>query len=209
MKNIIEHRQWLTAHEITQLESIVRHWPCEPFRPDYGRFPGQLIANQHWHEWQDGDALSLLLSDKMTAVLGAHKIVEVDYVELFLPWDIHCESDRPIKGSELWYSMLVPLHDCASRTFIFDQTSQDCNHFYVYKKNNSPVPNPIDIDFWNENLSHCWDEDRLYLTVRYVGHEWRKGDALFFKRNHFHCSDNFHLRMTEPKRFLQILTDRA
>jgi hypothetical protein len=207
MNDIQEYQQWLTSDQIGQIERIVSTWNATPFVPTNGRFPNQLIANQHWHQWNDNDELAQLLKEKMTSVLGNHRVVEVDYVELFLPWDIHGEADREIKGSDHWYTMIIPFDNYPSRTIVFDQTSTEYNHFYLYKQAHQPVEYAVDLAFWNENLSHCWDEDRQYLSLKYVGHEWRRGDAMFFKRIHFHSSDNFHLRMQGPKRFLQILTD--
>lgn len=207
MRDIQEYRQWLTSAEVTQLEQLTSTWQVTPFVPNNGRFPNQLIANQHWHTWNDHDALGQLLKSKMESVLGNHKVVEVDYVELFLPWDIHGEAKREIKGSDRWYTMIIPFGNYPSRTIVFDQASAEYNHFYLYKQNHTVSNYPVNLDFWNENLSHCWEEDRQYLSLKYVGHEWQRGDAMFFKRVQFHSSDNFHLRMTGPKRFLQILTD--
>lgn len=207
IRDIQEYSKWLNDAQIDQLKNIVATWNKVPFVPTNGKFPNQLIANQHFHIWDDNDELSALLKDKLESVIGKHKVVEVDYVELFLPWDIHGEAIRDLKGSAPLYTVIIPLDDYPSRTIIFDQTSKDYNHFYLYKRDNLPTATPVSKDFWDENLSHCWDEDRLYLSLKYVGHQWSKGDALFFKRIHFHSSDNFHLRMQGPKKFLQILTD--
>jgi hypothetical protein len=207
MTNIKYFNQWLDSSEVDRIENFVSTLKKDPFVPEYGRFPNQLIANQHWHEWNDHDDLGQILKTKIEQIIGPHLVVETDFVELFLPWDIHSECDRPTKGSGSYYTIIIPFDAYPSRTVIFDQTAMDSNHFYIYKKNNQILDNPVDIEFWNENLSHCWPEDREYLSVRYVSEPWCKGDALFFPRTHFHASDNFHLRMQGPKRFLQILTD--
>jgi len=208
MKDIFEIPDWVSSAELNEIANIVKDWERVDFRPDYGRFPGELIATQRWHTWNNNDELGLLLKERMNQVLGENiKVVEVDYVELCLPWDIHSESSRPLKGSSTWYTFIIPLESYESRTIIFDQTAPDYNDFYKYKELNEKCSHPIDLNFWNDNLSHCWDEDREYLSLKYVGQNWKAGSTLFFKRNLFHSSDNFHVRQIGPKKFLQVLVD--
>jgi len=209
MNDIFEINNWVSSSELDKIAKIVSHWPRVEFRPDYGRWPGELIAVQSWHTWNDHDELSTLLKSRMHQVLGKNlKVVEVDYVELHLPWDIHSEAVRPIKGSNPWYTFIIPLHSYNSRTMIFDQSSVEFNDFYKFKATNSKCAVPIDKEFWQENLSHCWDEDREYLSLKHVSQPWQAGNTVFFKRNLFHASDNFHTKSIGPKKFLQILTDQ-
>jgi hypothetical protein len=211
MKDVFEIQNWVSPEEINQIAEIASEWDRVEFRPDYGRWPGELIAIQSWHTWNDHDALGQLFKNRMTRLLGYNiKVVEVDYVELYLPWDIHSEGTRPEKGSAPWYTFVIPLESYpGSRTMIFDQTSDEYNDFYRYKQSNPKAKMPVDIKFWEDNLSHCWDEDREYLSLKYASRDWTAGDTLFFKRNLFHSSDNFHTRNIGPKKFLQILTDLA
>lgn len=210
MNDVFEIKNWVSADEIDQLVQIVQTWTPVEFCPDYGRWPGQLIARQHWHVWNDQDDLARLLKPRMNQVLGNNlKIVEVDYVELYLPWDIHSEAERPEKGSAPWYTFIIPFENYNSRTMVFDQGSFEFNDFYKYKNISERLENPVDLDFWRQNLSHCWDEDREYLSLQHVSQPWTAGTAVFFKRNFFHASDNFHTRDIGPKKFLQILTDLA
>ena len=206
MKDIYELDHWVTADEIQQVIAITDEWEKVPYIAKEGKFPNQLIATQSWHKWNSTDALGQLLGKKMTDVIGTHQVIEVNCVELYLPWDIHCDYIRKDKYRVPYYSLLLPLESCTSRTVFFDQTA-DYNDFWKYKKLNQPVENPVDLDFWNNNLSHCWDEDRLYLSLKYVSHNWEAGNAVFFKRDLFHSSDNYHTRNSRPKKFLTILTD--
>jgi len=208
MKDVQEFHHWISSEEVSKIESIVSSWTTVPFVPTNGRFPNQLIANQHWHQWDDKDDLGQLLGDKIKSVIGPYRVVETDYVELFLPWDIHSEGFREADSVDLkkLCSIIIPFGDYPSRTIIFDQTGDGYNDFYLYKKKGVRAEHPINKDFWDANLSHCWDDDREFVSLKYVGQEWHRGDAMFFKRIHFHSSDNFHLRITYPKRFLQIIT---
>lgn len=206
MKDIYELNQWITADEIQQLIAITSEWKKIDYTAKEGKFSNQLVATQSWHRWNNTDELGQLLGKKIIDVIGPHRVIEVDYVELYLPWDIHCDYVREDKGRVPYYSLLIPLESYESRTVFFDQTA-DYNDFWKYKKSNQPIENPVDLDFWNKNLSHCWDDDRLHLSLKYVSHNWRAGNAIFFKRELFHSSDDYHTRNSHPKKFLQILTD--
>lgn len=207
MTRIIEQHKWLNSNEVEQLNRIVSKWTQIDFVQTQGRWPGQLVARQAFHDWDNSDSLSNLLSQRMQDLIGKHQVVEVDYVELHLPWDVHCDYDRTEKGSDIYYAILIPLQDYpSSRTILFDQTG-NYNGFYMYKQSNPKTNKPVDLDFWKANLSHCWDDDREYLSLRYVGQPQFAGDVIAFPRNIWHSSDNFHTRINGPKRFLQILTD--
>lgn len=210
MKDIFEIANWLSLEEVDQVLSITKNWEKIPFAPDYGRWPGQLISEQSWHDWNDQDQLGQLIGARLKQAVGENiKVVEVNYQQLHLPWDVHADLSRNCQGSCPWYTIAIALEDYASRTIIFDQSSVGYNDFHVYKKSNKKTEHPVDLDFWNANLSHCWDEDREYLSLRYVSQEWRAGNAIFFNRRFMHSSDNFHTRKVGPKKFLQILVDLA
>ena len=172
-----------------------------------GVFKGKLISQQLKLEKLDTPCVSEMLS-KIRQVFDQPVIFkEINYQILHLPWDIHSdwfESD----GSESYYNLLIPLEDADSRTIIFDQRSNHTNHFYLYKQANPKVQDPIPQDFWDENLSMCWPQDREYLTLKYVCPYQRKGQLVAFKRDYYHSSDSFHLRGVKPKHFIQILVDK-
>jgi hypothetical protein len=210
MKDVFEIASWLNSDELVNLNKIVNSWEPVDFKPNYGRWPGELIAVQHWHTWSDTDELADLLKEKLVAVLGDNlKIVEANYLDLYMPWDIHSEGSRPVKGSAPGYSVVIPLGDYQSRTIVFNECSDEYNDFYKYKDSNPKCILPISTEFWEDNLSHCWDEDREYLSIKYVSQDWRAGDTLFLRRRLFHSSDHFHTRGIKSKRFLQIVTDVA
>jgi hypothetical protein len=209
MNNIIELKSFLSSEEVQLLNDIVKTWTPIDYIQQQGRWPGELVAKQSFHIWDPSDQLADMLTDRINSLIGQHKVVEVTYSQLYLPWDIHCDYDRTEKGSEIYYAVLIPLQDYpCSRTILFDQVA-NYNHFYMYKQTGPKAHNPVDIDFWKNNLSHCWDDDREYLSLRYVGQPQFAGDLIAFPRNVWHSSDDFHTRMTGPKRFLQILTDKV
>lgn len=210
MKDIFEIENWVSVDELNRISKIANNWIPVEFRPNYGRFSNELIAIQRWHTWNNSDELGVLLNDRMQQVFGNNlKVIEVDYLELYLPWDIHSEGHRLDQGSDIGYTVIIPMDDYRSRTIVFNQASGDYNDFYKYKQSGIKCEVPVDLTFWENNLSHCWDEDREYLSLKYVSQDWGAGNTMFFKRNLFHSSDNFHTRNVGPKRFLQVVVDPA
>jgi len=206
MNDIYELDHWVSKDELNTLSAFVSNLQKVEYVGREGKFANQLIATQSWHSWDATDQLGQILGPKMVDLIGEHKVVECNSVELFLPWDIHCDYTREVTGKLPYYSFLIPLESAPSRTILFDQVA-DYNDFWKYKKVNSHTAHPVDLDFWNKNLSHCWDDDRLYLSLKYVSQDWNAGSVIVFKRELFHSSDNYHLKSNKPKKFLQILTD--
>lgn len=178
-----------------------------------GIFKGSLIA------WQSQllnsniaiNGLDHVLDKTLELFKNTVKIVELSYVRLYLPWDIHCDMKRKNtinEESDPFYNVLIPLHDIDSRTIIFDQRSSGYNDFWKYKKENPQQSNPITQELWNKHLSMCWPEDRLWLTIKEILPAQQAGQLVAFKRDLFHSSDSFHLRNAGPKHFLQIILDK-
>jgi len=179
----------------------------EDFFDKVGVFKGKLISQQLKLTDIHTPCISEMLAKIRSVFDRPVMFKEINYQILHLPWDIHSdwfESD----GSESYYNLLIPLEDADSRTIIFDQRSNHTNHFYIYKQQNPKVEHPVSQDFWDKNLSMCWPEDRLYLTVKHACPYQRKGQLVAFKRDYYHSSDSFHLRGVKPKHFIQILVDK-
>jgi hypothetical protein len=205
LENFFDHALIDTAW--TELKSA---GPQVDFIDKHGVFKGQLISQQlHLEHITDigTPAMSVIL--KMIKEEFKEPILfrRVNYQTLHLPWDIHSDWTEADK-SESYYNLLIPLHDVDSRTIIFDQRSIGTKHFYKYKEMNAKLDQPIPQDFWDENLSMCWPEDREYLSVKFVCPYQRRGQLVGFKRDYYHSSDSFHLRGVGPKHFIQILVDR-
>jgi hypothetical protein len=206
---------WTPEHIATVWEELKQLTPGEQWVDQHGVFKGKLVAEQRY--LTDDDAVPLtrqVIEDIKAQFDEPTKAIEIDYVTLHLPWDIHndlnlASDDRDYHDSENpFYNILVPLHDVDSRTVIFDQCSTEYNYFYRYKEDNPKVENPVSVEFWNDNLSMCWPEDREWLTLKDTLPQ-RAGTMLAFKREFFHSSDSFHTRNVGPKHFIQIILDRV
>lgn len=177
---------------------------------EHGPFPNQLINEKIL--LSDNNLVRSLITKYLTKLLGDMSNYHVECIQynvLYLPWDVHSDlyPKRPLEGYKPFYNFLIPLHDVESRTIVFDQMSDIYCNFSDYKKTNKPVKAPIDKEFWQNNLSMCWDKDRFYLTLHSVLPYQRKGQMIGFDRRYFHSSDNFHTRGITKKEFLQVLVD--
>jgi hypothetical protein len=180
----------------------------EDFIATSGPFPGKLISkfvdlktseNIKWFE----DCLQPTVEQKLY-------INSLSLAKLYYPWDVHTDFYRNHCTSadrEPYYNFLIPLADCQSRTIIFDQWSTDSPNFSDYKNTHSKLETCVDQQFWQENLSMCWPEDRHYLNIKSDLPWQRRGQLIGFPSCYFHSSDSFHLRLAEPKVFVHIRTE--
>ena len=202
----------------------------EDFIDKWGIWKGQKVARQNFFRKFDNTTENDQYKDcpqSLQQVIG--KIIkffnqniiirEISYTQLFLPWDIHCDlTKEDIEGNDAYkstniaqykpfYNVLIPLHDVDSKTIMFNETSTEYNDFHLYKKNNPQSQNPVSEDIWNENLDMCWDEDRLWLSIKKILPNQNAGQFIAFRRHFFHSSDNFHKRKVPCKHFVQLLLD--
>lgn len=187
-------------YECAQLKSV-------DFVDQQGIFKNQLISKQtHIDPDAAGPCLNILL-DQIRLVFD-HNVAwnEIVYSQLFLPWDIHCDLNRP-NSTKPYFNLLIPFNSVNSRTIIFNEKSPGYNDFWKYKKNYTKQKNPVPESIWQEYLSMCWPEDREWLTIKEILPLQQAGQLIGFKREFWHSSDNFHLRGVEVKNFLQVLVD--
>ena len=129
------------------------------------------------------------------------------YYEMYLPYDIHTDYVRRYaEAGDPHHVLLIQLNDCDSRSIIFEENAT-YNDFHIYKEQNDHSSNPTPIDVWNKHLSHCWEHDREYTTLKEVGPTWKAGNLVSFNRSLFHSSDNFPANNVKVKKFIQLWTD--
>jgi len=197
--------------ELTTVNHVFDYCQSLPNGKDFidnvGIFKGLRIARQlRLHDLSDKN-LSYILNKTLSVFNNVAEITQVAYVQLYLPWDIHCDLIRQDSTSP-FYNVLIPLQDADSSTIVFNQQSSNYNEFYKYKATHPKEINPIDQTVWDQYLSMCWAEDRDWLSIKQILPKQRAGQLIAFKRNFFHSSDSFHLRQSTPKHFLQVILDK-
>jgi len=203
---------FFSEDELSVYESAIQtREPGTDHVAPYGPFANQLISN--YINFIDDEKSLNLTKLKFNSLFSNfetdYKISCLMRVKLFLPWDVH--NDLHLKavahGFSPLYNFLIPLEDVQSRTIVFDQFSSEYNDFHTYKSLHQPVEIPVDKDIWEENLSMCWPEDRLYLSLQKIMPYQRRGQLHAIARKQFHSSDNFHTRGIKHKSFIQVWVD--
>lgn len=208
--DFIEIHDFFTASDLAKFESVIAKLGTGVDRiVPHGPFANQLITNyldlngdlelRHWVSGFITDLLDLPIS-----------VESITRIKLFLPWDIHADFylDRCQPGFQPYYNFLIPLEDIDSATIIFDQCTDGSNDFSEYKQIHGKTEDPVDLEFWNDNLSMCWPHDREYVSLKHVMPRQRRGQLLGFPRRFFHSSDNFNVKHGKSKSFVQIRVDR-
>jgi hypothetical protein len=191
-----------------EIKELRKHIEPVDISYDYGVFPGQLMSNHVVAEgafrWWLGDKLKQSGYINQEFIVGGCNIVT-----LHKPFDVHTDYlYRYFWGGDTWLpfmNFIIPLTDTSSRTVVFDQYSdKDTYHFHLYKEDHEYLENPVSEEWWNEHCSHCWPEDRNYLTVKHTMPAQKRGMLTGIKSKFYHCSDHFHLNEPEPKGFIHL-----
>ncbi len=212
MKTHFSIENFFSCDDLSIYESAIeKHGPGVDRITPHGPFANQLISN-YVNIINDSDSLNLTklkLGSLFDNFENNYTISCLMRVKLFLPWDVHNDLHLKsvAKGFKPLYNFLIPLEDAKSRTIVFDQYSQEYNDFHTYKKLHQPIDNPVDQNIWEENLSMCWPEDRLYLSLQTIMPYQQRGQLHAIAREQFHSSDNFHTRGIQSKSFIQIWLD--
>ena len=210
MRAVIEQTGWLSELEAAEVLRLAQAWELVENVAATGKFAGTLMSRHSWSTYTESPGLADVVRNKVRDLIGDHdeSVTVFNYMELHYPWDVHIDytlHNVPRPENFPYYCLLIPLEDYDSRTIFFGELAK-YNEFSTFKQTNEPVSNPVDIEFWENNLSHCWPQDREFLSLRYVSKSFKAGNVVAFRRDMPHSSDNFHLSGAGPKRFLQIYT---
>lgn len=208
--DFIEIDAFFTESDLSRFETVIAGLgPGVDRVVPHGPFANQLITN-YLDLFVDPDLrdwVQRFMEDLFQSPVSVESITRI---KLFLPWDIHADFylERCRPGFQPYYNFLIPLEDIDSATVIFDQYTCGSNDFSEYKKAHGKTHAPVDLEFWNNNLSMCWPHDREYVSLKHVMPRQRRGQLLGFPRRFFHSSDNFNVKHGTSKSFVQVRVDR-
>ena len=200
---------FFSESDMQYLESVIDKAGPGTVQMGSGPFEGKKIAT-HISLINDAKASQFVLEKISKVVPESFSLTTFKNTILYLPWDVHSDFylNECKPGNRPHYNFLIPLDNVPSRTIVFNEFTDGNRHFYAYKEKNKPVENPVNEQFWNENLSMCWPHDREYLSIRKIMPYQKRGQLVAFGSQYFHSSDNFHTRFSEPKKFILIRTER-
>ena len=205
----IQIDNFLSALEIENIAELVynNHYEKTELIDKWGVWKGHLVTTQYWVAEDTLHDVFAPVYAKLQNILEEDFVIEKGQIlHSHLAYDVH--TDYYIKVDheaeelvgEPYYTLVIPFEDTNSSTVVFEQ-SADYNDFYIYKEKNTPIENCMSQEEWDKHCSHCWAEDRNYLTLDTVAN-WKQGKLIAFDRKRYHCSDNFTPHVDVKKAFV-------
>jgi len=138
---------------------------------------------------------------KNTVVARSH------ILESFYPYELHTDIGHAGSTNIGEYTILIPLDDYNSQTFVFNEYSTTSNEFEDFKKD---YTGDLKLKIPREDvlkLTHLHPKDVLHLSLK-EKFIWKKGNLFAFDRRYYHCSDNYLKSGHTSKRAILIFTEK-
>jgi hypothetical protein len=179
----------------------------------YGVWKGHLVTTQLWTPMNALSEVFGTIEKSLADIIPSSFVIEKgQLLQSHLAYDIHTDyhikvdhQAEPLSGTP-YYTVIIPTETVDSHTVVFDQ-SADYNDFYLYKQKNNRLEHPESLEKWNQHCSHCWPEDREWLTIE-SALPWQQGSLIAFDRKRFHCSDNFTKKLKQKEAFVLWIRHR-
>ena len=206
----------LTSDECDQIESVIRLKYDRLIRNQYDwddRIPpGSVETEKYYWDWGNLPEVEQLIEQKIFVHIPdaiPFGIANCSLVDAYYAYGIHSdylwEVDKN-RNKIPHRTILIPLITGDVQTLVFNQYGPYF-HFIKYKDDHGILPKEKQIsqsDF-DEYLSHCWPQEKEYISVRNIL-PWTKGAALSFDRQFFHSGSNFRAKGIDSKKFIVIWT---
>jgi len=158
-----------------------------------------------------------LIKSKLPNEVATQLISGISFrLKSFLPYEIHCDYNHVVdndkvpclENEEPYYIIIIPLYSSKSKTMILNQQGKYL-HFVDYKNDHAPLPESEQIseDDFKKDFSHCWPQERPYISVRdeFI---WNEGDLIAFDLKLFHSSNDFTKFGVKEKQCITLQTKR-
>jgi len=202
--------KFLSSEEIKLIENIMS--TTEVDLNESGKEHGQHHANYYYiklYEHQPHQAISDILLPKLKSSLHSEIYIDDCHImESFIPYTPHSDTLTPVPGPgyrHAW-TIIIPLADYHSNTFIFEEECDWTKSVTEWVKKNKVKPKNAISDYMYETyFTHCLKEEFKYLTIHDI-FPWRKGWMNATSRVRFHTSDNYLSRGLSNKRAIVMWT---
>lgn len=170
---------------------------------------GKTVSNRtHWDPDKNKDITDSILFN-LPEEITKNILVDIAYhLQSFYPYDIHCDCGwLNLQHDECpYYLIIIPLESVNARTIILNQTSNGL-HFVDYKNENKELPESEQIsqEDFDTHLSHCWPQEKKYISVNKI-FDWVEGDVLLCDIRRFHLSDNYRKNNLLEKNCITLMT---
>ena len=196
-----------------EVEQILEYYNQLPESDDYSNHQAKRKLTGYHEEHMP--FLKEMFEEKFSKYFENYVVSGSNFTNWIETVELHTDGWQPQEdqSNKLGYAVLVPLEvtptDAKSYTIIFDQfldgpavtmkkfiDDKDWNKSHEYttpnderiknKKDNNLITN----EYYSEHLSHIQRELLNNFSVSNT-HQWKIGDAIVWKRKHFHTSSSF------------------
>jgi len=132
-------------------------------------------------------------------------VTQSHILESFHPYELHTDVNHTGDTSSSQYTVIIPLDDYNSQTFVFNEYNSGTNEFEDFKAQYTgelKLRIPRDLVL---TLTHLHPKDLMYLSLKETFH-WDKGSMFAFDRKYYHCSDNYIRAGETSKRAILLWT---
>lgn len=167
---------------------------------------GKTYTRQH--EWNYYDDAAKCIREILDPHLPQGTTISHSHIlESLYPFELHTDvnhsKDKDYNIPK--YTVIIPLDDYKSTTFVFNEYNESGNDFEDFK---SEYTGELKLRIPKEKvltLTHLHPKDLMYLSIKET-FEWTKGSLFAFDRKYYHCSDNYLKAGEKSKRAILLWT---
>ena len=173
-----------------------------------GEHHAKVFANRYFGNWNDHNLQKAVLEGLPESITKSFIVEYILHAQSLIPYEFHCDYGH-IKcepDETPFVIIIIPLETVNAKTIVLDQTFHGL-HFVDYKEISLelPVEEQLTEEQYNEYFSHCWPQERPYISINTV-FDWIEGNALVFDMKYIHASDNFLKNKLTEKNCISIFT---
>lgn len=132
-------------------------------------------------------------------------VTQSHILESYYPFELHTDVNHTGDSSASQYTVIIPLDDYNSQTFVFNEYNSGTNEFEDFKAQYTGelklrIPRELVL-----TLTHLHPKDLMYLSLKET-FNWDKGSMFAFDRKYYHCSDNYIRAGETSKRAILLWT---
>jgi len=170
---------------------------------------GKTLSIKYKINFYDHQELQdLIISGLPKEIADSMIVVAATQLKSYFPYEIHCDCGWFEYGENEapFYVFIIPLETVDARTITFNQTATYL-HFVEYKEHNEPLPveEQMTEEVYQQHLSHCWPQERPYLSIDKI-FAWKQGSVFMFDIRKWHSSDNFPINGVNEKNCVVLMT---
>lgn len=185
----------------TKHEDYIHNWEGPNFN--------KKLSSRAFFDFDKLTKVSELIKSKLPHDISSNTDVQRSFIlTSWVPYEIHCDS-KWIECAEdevPYYIFLIALTPCASKTVVLNQLGYYL-HFVDYKNdhNKLPVDQQLTEEEFQKDFSHCWPQEREYISVKdeFI---WDLGNLIAFDIRLFHLSNDFSKLGVKEKQCISLFT---